>query len=175
MSSPNDPIRMWRKRLWLVWALGGSLLIACSTWAWFPMETLESHDHAPISKTVRPSTNDQSALKRAPINLDLFTAKLWNEPPPKKIDTPVAPTRVASIPPPKLQLIGITTEGDIRYAALYDNQTDRLYVVRDGDQILQYTVASVTDKAVHLKAENREHTIELISIDPVQARNGRRS
>lgn len=106
-----------------------------------------------------------TAIERAPQPLYLqgFNAPFWSPPAPdvmtERAQTPAAPS------PVRLELVGIVSEPDpetgesLYFAAIFDPETHRLFVVGSGDEIGEYDVESVGGGAVALR--RGDHTVRL--------------
>lgn len=125
-------------------AAAGAVLTAGAWWAFSPppdLPPLPALQPTP-APSERPPGEDRT------FDLNVFAARLWN-PPQAPAET------VAETPqPPKplnLQLIGIIHEGtDVRSAAVYDVDSDRLFILSNGDQIRGQTVQSITAQGIEL-------------------------
>jgi hypothetical protein len=89
------------------------------------------------------------APRPAPAALDIaaYKAPLWivEAPPPPPPPAPPPP------PPLKLQLLAVITEGDIQKAAIYDPDTDRLFMVASGETVAGRMVENVDPRGVDLR------------------------
>lgn len=147
LQSPNDPIRVIKRRVWATWLVGSLAIASCAFWALPPADdpdqphlvtTLAEPSTEPISDDSPPAFDDQS-----------FSARLWN-PPQGSEPAPPAPKAARRPPPPRLELIAIINDGGERRAAVYNPDTDRIRIVGSGDQISELTVTSVSADAVEL-------------------------
>lgn len=132
-----------------------ALSIACAIWALAP---LPKQSPLPVLQPVPEPIRPQPAENET-IDSTMFAAKLWNPPPvPQKEE-------VAQAEPPKplnLQLIGIIYEGsDVRSAAVYDIDSDRLFILSNGDQIGGQTVQSITEQGIELTDGRSTHRLAL--------------
>lgn len=94
-----------------------------------------------------------------------FAALIWN--PPAAPERSVAGVEAsASVPPPRLQFIGIVhdtvEDGSVLLrAALYDPDTDTLHLVASGERIGAITVAAIERGEVSLECSGRTTILAL--------------
>jgi hypothetical protein len=164
----TDPLHILRRRGWWTGAAGSVLVIGCAVWALRPLPAQTRV--MPVidwSATAEGSSPDADARADA-FDAGAFGARIWSVPAVAAADLPPPPPPPAPnpLPPPpplKLQLVGIIREpdggpipGDKRggtpglRAALYDPDTDRLFIVASGERIGDRTVRSITPTAVEL-------------------------
>ena len=147
LQSPNDPIRMIKRRGWATWLVGSLAIASCAFWAVAPADDPDQPDL--FTTLVEPSTESISDDSPQAFDDQSFSARLWN-PPPGSGPAPPAPKSDRRPPPPRLELIAIINDGGERRAAVYDPDTDRIRIVASGDQISDLTVTSVSADAVEL-------------------------
>lgn len=156
----------------MTWCIGLMLIIVCAAWAFGSSGKALSADFDidSLSASKQEQTTEPSI---AALDLSVFTAKLWNPPPPATQVTEVAAQPAPSVPrePLNLQLIGITEDNGRRIAALYDPRTDSLHLVGDGQTIGRLRVTAITDQYVELDDGRGPRKVEL---EPANAaRSGR--
>jgi len=119
----------------------------CAVWAFLPAGVAVQTPSI-VETTTR---SEQSPVVQPSLALDgrAFAARIWDAP-----SAPAAPKAVAARAPKrpafKLELIAIMNDGDERQAALYDPETDRLYIVANGDTVNQHTVTAINADAIEL-------------------------
>ncbi len=154
IAGPHPPPTPFagRTRLprWLPTACAAAVL-SCAAWAFWPLPA-RTIDAAPYE--VPPTTDSP----RAALDLDAFRAPVW---------IAAAPAVKAPAPPPppplRLQLLAIVRDGGALRAALYDPDSDRLFVVSSGETIGGRTVETVTADRVDLKDAFGVRTLSLAS------------
>ncbi|MFT3684283.1 MAG: GspE/PulE family protein [Phycisphaerales bacterium] len=105
------------------WLLGAVVCVPLAVWACLsvtPHVGPARQPDAPVATPVRQPT-------RPAVELAAFDAPIWTLDPP--------PAVVAAPPPLRLQLVGLVREGDVLKAVLYNQETDELVVVKDGDRV----------------------------------------
>ena len=125
-------------------------------WAWQPQEQYERSE---IPLDLRPTTTPLIEDERERIDQSDFIIRLWN-PPPEARDRRLAEETAPPPKPLRLQLIGITDDGRQLRAALYDPDTDRLFIVGTGDHVKKHTV-TITPDAVELANGEVTHRLTL--------------
>lgn len=143
----------------LTWLVGSIAIIACAGWAILSQEdpiidpiTIDLHQAAPLSKKDTDQSLDQS----------VFTANLWNPPAVKKTSTALAKREPPRAKPLKLQLIGITSDGNTLKAAIYDPDSDQLLIVASGQSILGCTIRNITKDTVVIADGSFTHHLQLV-------------
>lgn len=143
----------------LTWLIGSIAIIACAGWAIFLQEdssidpiTIDLRQAAPLVK----NDTDQS------LDITAFTANLWNPPPVKKTSNALAKKELPRAKPLRLQLIGITSDGDTLRAAIYDPDSDQLLIVASGDTILGRAVSEITKNTVVIADGRFTHHLQLV-------------
>ena len=151
----------------LTWVLGLAAVSACALWAFF-------RQSEPVGPFLGARSPDAGALTAQTDTADPFddrhfsAVKLWNpvakakptpDLNPENTRTPATTEKV------RLQLIGITKEGEKLYAALYDPDQDRLLIVADGDQIQSERVTKVTLSGVTLSDGQAERELKIAKGD----------
>lgn len=140
MPSPVNPIRSavpFKRRVTWTWLVGGAFCVGAGVWAaWSPAPPAQTGVMPAVQSTVSGKPSEQAPIEPAPsIDSKLLAIKLWNAPPPPP---PAASEKdaVASAKPLRLQLIGIIDDEDgMRRAAIYDVDSDRLYIVAGGERL----------------------------------------
>lgn len=150
----NDPIRSARRCATLTWIAGLAVVAPLAIWALKPLPA-----HTMSMPELRPPAEVQASAQGATLDASVFSVRLWNPPPVTASATGATPPPPPPAAPLKLQLIGIVAdpaaeEGKppLLRAALYDPDTDRLYVVAAGEMIGQHRVQEITDQAVTVAA-----------------------
>jgi len=148
LPSSTDPIRAISRRIRLTWLVALPVVALCAVWAFLPPGVAVQPPN--VAETVAGS--EQSPVVQPSLALDgrAFATRIWDQP-----DKPVRPTAAAATRAPKppafkLQLISIIDEGEERQAALYDPETDRLFIVVSGDTVNQHTVTAIEADAIEL-------------------------
>ncbi len=149
LPSSTDPIRVLSRRIRLTWLAAVPIVALCAMWAFLPPGV--AVQTTGVSQTIAGS--DQSPVVQPALALDgrAFATRIWDQP-----DKPARPTAAAAAirapkPPAfRLQLISIIDEGEERQAALYDPETDRLFIVVSGDTVNQHTVTAIDADAIEL-------------------------
>ena len=125
--------------------MGSLVVAACGWFALGPVSTAEVGFGAKMAKDAPAVT---------PPAPDLFDAKafdvaLWNPTESRKLASGFA-TGAASRPATRVQLVGITEEKGVLRAALYDPDSDRLWIVGNGESIPGQRVQSLTASEITL-------------------------
>ena len=146
LRSLNDPIQGMRLRIRITILAGIVTMSLCGLWTWLPLEEAER-----TTRSIRLDTPSSETTKesQAAINLDAFAARLWN--PPAGHVSREERTEIANRPTSiRLQLVGIISDGEQMTAAVYDETTDQLLLVKSGDSIRQFNVAAINAEGVEL-------------------------
>ena len=150
LPSSTDPIRALSRRIYLTWLAAIPVVALCAVWAFLPAGVAVQTPSI-VETTTR---SEQSPVVQPSLALDgrAFAARIWDAP--SAPSAPAAPKAVAARAPKrpafKLELIAIMNDGDERQAALYDPETDRLYIVANGDTVNQHTVTAINADAIEL-------------------------
>ena len=146
MRSRSDPLRRVQRqqRRRGPWARSWSPHVDGSHWG--PLSTAEVGFGAKMARDAPAVT---------PPAPDLFDAKafdvaLWNPTESRKLASGFA-TGAASRPATRVQLVGITEEKGVLRAALYDPDSDRLWIVGNGESIPGQRVQSLTASGDHAR------------------------
>ena len=144
----------------LTWLVGSIAIIACASWAILLQEdssidpiTIDLHQARPLVANDTDQSLDQSA----------FIANLWNPPPVKQSKTKQAMKEPRRAQPLKLQLIGITNDGNTLKAAIYDPDSDQLLIVASGQSILGCTISKITKDTVVIADGRFTHYLQLVA------------
>lgn len=160
LSSTNDPIRFVRRRALATWLTGGAALVPVAYWALRPLPKAS----APVPALPTLSAESSPAEEQR-IDPSVFAVTLWSPRPPAPTTPPAvrADPSPAPAPPLKLQLIGIVAEPAISEseppqfrAALYDPETDRLYLVAPGEHVGIHRIGEITAHSVTVIAAGRQ-------------------
>lgn len=135
--------------------LGGALLvIAAGVWAFWPLGAGEIEE-----PTIAASPVEAPARTVASLDTAAFRAPLWVAPP-----APPAPPVAAAPPPPlRVQLLAVVHEEGVYKAVLYDPDSDRLLVLREGETLGAggRSIQSVTVSAVQIRDQSGIRTLAL--------------
>lgn len=178
-----------RRRLIALWLLGAPALVLSAAWSF----VLRSPPPVPGDVTIEPrvSEGNQADENLQPFDPDIFFARLWIPPPVKKIDAAANAPAVAERPSPlNLQLIGIiegapsesitgsssdTPENGAaeRKAALYDPQTDTLFIAAVGETLQQHTIVAIAAEYVEFSIGTSSSTqrLDLLRSSPAAVSN----
>jgi hypothetical protein len=146
----NDPTRFARRRSLVTWCIGALLIAPAAAWSLLPPPI----NPAPALQVAAalPSADAQGT---GSLDLSAFRARIWV--PTARAAAPKAePTPPPAPAPLRLQLIGIlretATESDTTTlrAALYDPDSDKLFIVGAGDTLGSHRVAQITPTGVVL-------------------------
>lgn len=159
MGLLNDPIRSIKRTMKLIWLIGSITIIACASWAFLLQNevsvdstTIDLHKAAPLAVNNTDQSLDQS----------VFTVNLWNPPTVKISKTNVSKQEPRRVKPLRLQLIGITNDGNTLRAAIYDPDSDQLLIVASGQSILGHTISDITKDAVLIADGRFTHYLRLV-------------
>ncbi len=103
---------------------------------------------------------DQGAGTEA-LDTQSFDVRLWTPLVEKPEEPPRTEALVSASRPFRLRLVGITREDGELFAALYDPDQDRLFVVRNGDSVARYRVEGVTLAGVTLSEGDAQRELLL--------------
>ncbi len=159
MSSTSDPTRTWQRRTRWTWGLAAPCVLAAAVWA------VVVPDRAALkSPDLDAQADDLITARTRPIDVAVFDAPLWVDPP---VEVVQAPARPPPPPPPvTLQLLAVVrvpaTESDPArlQAAIYDPESDRLRFVSDGERVGRFTITAVHDRGAQLTDGARD--VELL-------------
>lgn len=171
MPRDNDLSAELTTRLRQYRAAGVVVLVALAAWVLWPHEAAESGSMVAAQSPEPRAQSDvrwvapSLARNAQSIDVKAFDAQLWKVPPkPIEIASEPPPPPPSPPPPLKLQLIGIlenatnsaaTVESD-QYpptelrAALFDPDTNKIYTVAVGGNVLRYRVKSISAELVEL-------------------------
>ncbi|MGD9691164.1 MAG: hypothetical protein AB7K52_15895 [Phycisphaerales bacterium] len=139
-SAPRNPLDALRSRQRTLTLLAAIIITPVCIWSLWPLGNTDVP--LPSPPEVRPRSLAAAALR--PLDLAAFSAPVWDAPPPPP--PPVIAQKPTPAPPPppplKLQLLGIVREeslgpdgAPVYLAAIYDETTDKLLMLRAGDTI----------------------------------------
>ena len=134
----------------MTWCIGALLIAPAAVWSLLPLPV----EPAAIPRAIAAASSKESQ-DTAPLDLSVFRARIW-VPPPRAV---AAKPEAAPAPPPaplRLQLIGILSEPGAESdtatlrAALYDLDSDRLFIVGAGDTLGSHFVTQISVAGVVL-------------------------
>ncbi len=137
-------------------------VVIAAGWAWRApnLAPLPSVDVTSSTPTVN------SDPPEVPPDARCFQVELWRSFP--KQDT--AENQAANDPlgaqrgrvvPLQVELVGITQDPVCLYAAVYDREHDRLFMVKEGDQLKRHTVSSVRLDGIDVQSGNHLQSFKL--------------
>lgn len=137
---PVDPLAALRARTQNISIFGSAAVLLCGIWAGWPLGSTQ----VDIPSEPSPPSPLAAIPKNQPLDLAAFSAPTWEAPPlpPKPVAVAAAPPPPPPPPPLKLQLLGIVRDdataesgAPIYVAAIYDEVSDTLLMLRSGDAI----------------------------------------
>jgi hypothetical protein len=136
-------------------------LIASAVWAFAlsPIPSGNAGEFRPLTAATEQESKNPEAAQA--IDAEAFVAaKLWN---PKPLPpAPIEPKVEKTEPKPlRLQLVGIINEGGDLQAALYDQDEDRIVIVKSGEQIKQNKVMQITSAGIEISDGHSTQTLRL--------------
>lgn len=144
----------------LTWTLGLAALAACAGWALWPLPVRKSAEEGSVRETT--STTSGSVIDMDPFQRRVFgSVVLWNPLEREKSQARQSLARDADEKPLRLQLIGITQEDGVFLAALYDQDANRLLILKHGDQVRGERVSDITRTYVKLSDGAGERELRL--------------
>lgn len=152
-GAASDLLTVSRQRTRIVLGVCVAAVGASAAWAFWPAAiaatAIEGGSEFPVQVEVEEAGPEDAAS----IDLAAFDAPLWRmvEAPPPPPPRPVVQAPPPPPPPLKLQLLGISIQGDQRRAVLYDPDQDRVFIVASGDSVAGRDVESITEDTVHLR------------------------
>ena len=159
LRSPSDPLARIRRRALWTWAAAAPVLAACGWWASRPLPHVARATSAVEIAASAPARRDD------PFDLRPFqTARLWVDPAGSAAagDAELAAKAASAV---RLQLLGITSEGTGLVACLYDPDTDKIVLLRDGDRMGAHTVGRVSAREVAFRGADGELRLSLARTD----------
>jgi hypothetical protein len=130
------------------------VVIAAGVWAFWPLGAVKIEEPTIAAALVETPARTALALDTA-----AFRAPLWVTPP----APPTPPVAAAPAPPLKVQLLAVVHEGGVYKAVLYDPDSDKLLVLREGESlgVAGRAVEKVTASAVQIKDQSGVRTLAL--------------
>jgi hypothetical protein len=129
-------------------------VIAAGVWAFWPLGAVRIEEPTIAAGPVEAPARAALALDTA-----AFRAPLWVAPP-----APPAPPVAAAPPPPlKVQLLAVVHEDGVYKAVLYDPDSDKLLVLKEGETLgsVGRSVQSVSATAVQIRDQSGVRTLAL--------------
>ncbi len=143
----------------LTWLVGSIAIIACASWAIFPPN--DSSDASLAFDLHQPEKPELNTAEQS-FDQSVFNASLWNPPQVKQTSTALSKKESPRPKSLRLQLIGISTDGDTLKAAIYDPDSDQLLIVASGQSILGHTVSEITKFTVAITDGSYTHHLQLL-------------
>lgn len=156
-SPPAPPARIGPTRVPpILIATALALTGAVTLWASWPLGSAEVATPAIAS----PATLAAETLLR-PLDVDAFRTPVW-------VAAAATAEPIAAAPPPplRIQLLAILREVDGYKAALYDPDSDRLLIVKAGDQVARHTIETINAAEVALRDDRGLQTLSLRGAAP---------
>ena len=148
-----------RARMVATCILGGLAVASTMYWALSPL-SVEVPEGA-ASKLLDESEMAEDPGLADALDAQAFDVMLWKPLVDSPEQAPRAVVPASASRPFRLRLVGITREDGELFAALYDPDQDRLFVVRDGDRVARYRVEGVTLAGVTLSEGNAQRELLL--------------
>jgi hypothetical protein len=149
--TPNDRTGDARvgKRVPVLTLVGLSISAA---WAFWPIET------PAIPGEVQITAGQENKGTLAALDVEAFRAPLWlvAAPPPPPPPAPPPPQ------PLKLQLLAILNEGGVYKAAIYDPDSDKLFVAATGESAAGRKIERIGTNSIDLRDGDRMSTLALV-------------
>ncbi len=140
-------------------ALALMCVAACGLWAFMPLGPA----HVDVPNVSASAASDRSVVPAA-LDVAAFNAPLWVAPAPPPLA--VAEVTPPPLPPLKWQLLAIVREDTGYKALVYDPDTDRLLVLKEGDDSGPQRVERVTATTLDVRGGAGVRTLALREAAP---------